>query len=142
MSEPKTRPGPQDPKAFVEAIVDPARRALCQALLDMMGRATQSPPVVWGGNIVGFGSYHCVYASGREGDWPRIGFAPRKREVVVYLIDGFADHAELLARLGRHKVGKSCLYLPRAEQVDLKVLEALIGASVRQMAQRHPAAGA
>lgn len=138
MAAPKTRPGALSAQGFVDALTDPVRRGHCQALLHMMARATGAAPVMWGASMVGFGTYHYQYASGREGDWFVVGFAPRKTELVVYLMDGFASHGELLARLGPHKTGKSCLYLRHFEQVDRDVLGQLIEASVQRMGLLYP----
>jgi hypothetical protein len=92
---------------------------------------------MWGGAIVGFGTYHYVYASGHGGDWPVVAFSPRKNDLTVYLMPGFEQHASLLQRLGRHKTGKSCLYLKRLADVDVDVLRQLIDASVAAMAPQR-----
>jgi hypothetical protein len=106
-------------------------------VLDLMREATGADPVMWGTSIVGFGRYRYRYNSGREGEWPIIGFSPRKNDLTLYLMDGFAGRDELLERLGKHKTGKSCLYLKRLSQVDLAVLRELIFQSVRAMADRR-----
>jgi hypothetical protein len=138
MSGIKTRPTRASPAAFFGSIADPVRRRQCRLVSGMMAEATGCRPVMWGQSIVGFGSYHYVYASGREGDWLLTGFSPRKSDLVVYLMDGFGNHAGLLAALGRHKRGKSCLYLRNLDEVDLKVLKRLITASVRNMRRKYP----
>ena len=106
-------------------------------LIALLSRVSGAAPVLWG-KIVGFGSYHYRYDSGREGDAPRIAFAPRKGQTVLYVMGGFPGHDALLARLGKHKTGTSCLYLKRLGDVDMGVLEALARASVAHMDQAYP----
>ncbi|HOX48840.1 MAG TPA: DUF1801 domain-containing protein [Spirochaetales bacterium] len=129
MKEPKTRKTEADPAAFVEAIPDEGRRRDAARLLELMVRVSGERPAMWGGSIVGFGRYAYRYASGREGEWFRIGFAPRARAMSLYLM-GLAYKGEelesLLARLGRHELGKGCLYLRRLEDADQAVLEELL----------------
>lgn len=122
-----TTPGTGDVDAFVRAIPDEAQRADAQALVGLMGEVSGEPPVLWGPSIVGFGQYHYRYDSGREGDSFPIGFSPRKGRTVLYLAHGLERHAELLARLGKHSTGASCLYLKRLADVDLDVLRELLG---------------
>lgn len=115
------------PDEFIAGVSDDRRRRDGQLLLDLMGRATGEQPAMWGSSIVGFGSYHYVYESGREGDTMVVGFSPRKAATVVYLMDGFEERTELLEQLGPHKVGKACLYLKQVDgAVDLAVLEELV----------------
>ena len=95
-------------------------------------------PAMWGGSIIGFGSYHYKYDSGREGDWFVTGFAPRKQNTVLYIMPGFANYQELLGSLGKYKTGKSCLYLNTLADVDLAVLAELVRRSVLEMQQRYP----
>ena len=136
----KTQPTDASVQAYLDAIPDPARRADCQQVCAMMSRLSGEPAVMWGPGIVGFGSYHYRYDSGREGNAPRIGFASRKSDLTLYTLGDFDEQAGLLDRLGRHKVGKSCLYLKRLADVDLAVLEALVEGSLRSMERRHPRA--
>jgi Domain of unknown function (DU1801) len=133
-SAPKTVPTKASVKAFIAAVDDPARRADCQALVKMMEKATGEKAVMWGEAIVGFGTYRYQYASGTTGDWPVVAFSPRKNDLTVYLMPGFEAQATLLARLGKHKTGKVCLYLKRLADIDLAVLQALIDQSVAAMA--------
>jgi hypothetical protein len=91
-----------------------------------MQKVTASKPVMWGASIVGFGTYHYVYASGREGDWMMMGFSPRKQNLTLYIMPGLAPYAALLRKLGPHSTGKSCLYIKRLEDLDLTVLEAIL----------------
>lgn len=94
---------------------------------------------MWGASMVGFGRYHYRYDSGREGEMFRVGFSPRKADLVVYLIDGFSEQAALLAKLGNHRTGRSCLYLKDLEAIDINVLETLISQSLATLAARYPA---
>ena len=135
----KTIATPVDPAAFIAALADPGQQADAGTLCALMSRLSGAPAMMWGPSIIGFGRYHYRYESGREGDACRIGFAPRKGQTVLYLLDGHADHAADLARLGRHKTGKACLYIRRLADIDLAVLEAMITRSLAWMAQRYPA---
>jgi hypothetical protein len=137
MAEAKTQPTTRDPRTFLEALDEP-RRSQCLTLLDLMERVSGQPAVMWGAAIVGFGSYHYVYASGRTGDWPRTGFSPRKQDLTVYIVDGFAGREGLLAALGKHKTGASCLYLKNLESIDLAALESLVRASLDHMETLYP----
>ncbi|MGI8561403.1 MAG: DUF1801 domain-containing protein [Luteimonas sp.] len=139
MSEPKTKPGKQSVAAFIKAVPDPQKRADSKTVLEMMRESTGCEPVLWGDSIVGFDRYRYKYESGREGEWPIVGFAPRKQALVLYIMPGFADCEDLLGKLGKHTTGKSCLYIKRLADVDLDVLDALIRASVAAMRERHPA---
>lgn len=134
----KTIATPVDPAAFIAAIADPGQQADARTLGVLMTRLTGAPAVMWGPSIIGFGRYHYRYESGREGEMCRIGFAPRKGQTVLYLMDGYAEHAADLALLGRHKTGKSCLYIRRLADIDLGVLETMIGRSLAWMAQKYP----
>lgn len=137
MSELKTQASNGDVQAFLAQAATPARLADCQQLLAMMQAATGQPPVLWGASIVGFGRYRYRYASGREGQWPLISFSPRKQDLALYLAPCaglFEIHAALLARLGRYKTGKACLYIKQLTDIDSAVLQQLIGASVAAMA--------
>ena len=128
MAEPKTRPTDIPLDAFLAQLDEP-RRADARALATMMQEVTGEPPVVWGGDIVGFGQYAQQYADGRRLPWPLLGFSPRARELSLYLMDGFAGREALLARLGRHRTGKSCLYLRRLSDASPEVLRRLLEAS-------------
>lgn len=139
MAELKTKPEDASVDAFIAAIEDEQKRADAEAILDMMAKATRAKPQMWGSSIVGFGSYHYVYASGREGDWFLVGFSPRKRSFSLYIMAGFDDYAELLGQLGKHKTGKSCLYINKLADVDTKVLRKLIRESVKHMRRKYKA---
>lgn len=131
MAELKTKPTTADPLAFINAIPDPDRRQDCIDLLEMMSAAGE-PPVMWGGSIIGFGSLHYRYASGRSGTWFRVGFASRKQALTLYLMLDLDQQGKRLAALGKHKRGKGCLYVKRLADIDRKVLRELINASLAQ----------
>jgi hypothetical protein len=127
-----------DPACFIAGLADPGRQGDAQLLCAMMERLSGHPATMWGPSIIGFGRYHYRYDSGREGEMCRIGFSARKDKSVLYMLDGFGDRAADLARLGRHKTGKSCLYIRRLADVDLAVLEGMITRSLAWMAQKYP----
>ncbi len=137
MSEPKTRPTDASVDDYLDEIEDETRRQDCRTLVRIMKKVTGAKPRMWGPSIVGFGTYHYKYASGREGDWPLTGFSSRKRELTLYIMAGFSRYDELMAKLGKHKTGKSCLYVKRLADVDLKVLERLVTASVKHVRSTH-----
>jgi Domain of unknown function (DU1801) len=142
-SEVRTVPTEADVHGFVAGVADDVRRRDAETLLDLMRRATGQPPVMWGPSIIGFGSYHYVYATGREGDAAAVGFSPRKWSTTVYLADGADAYGDELARLGPHSVGRSCLYLKDLSTVDLGVLEEVVRRSYTATTTRTwpPAAG-
>lgn len=137
MAKLKTRPTDGDVSAFLDSIGDVGRRQECHALVALMREVTGEEPRMWGDSIVGFGSYHFRYASGREGDWFLTGFSPRKRSLTLYVMAGFDRYEELMERLGKHKTGKSCLYVNRLDDVDRDVLTELVGRSVEHMRKRY-----
>ena len=126
MAEIKTKSTEVSVDAFLDAVNHPVRRADGQALRVMMERITGEPAVMWGPSIVGFGRYHYRYASGHEGDMCRIGYSPRSANLVLY-VGGFPDYEALLAKLGKHKTSKACLYVNKLADVDLDVLENIVG---------------
>ena len=138
MSDLKTRPTDASVEAFIDAVDHPRRREDARTLLKLMQRVTGDEPLMWGPSIVGYGSYHYRYASGQEGDWPIAGFSPRKQNLSIYIMPGFRGYDELLSRLGKHKTGKSCLYINKLADVDLDVLETLVRTSVEEMKRRYP----
>ena len=125
-------------EAFLARVEHPVRRRDAATLVQLMVRATGQPPRMWGSAIVGFGSYHYVYASGREGDMAAVGFSPRKAATTVYLADGFEGHGDDLARLGPHTLGKSCLYLKDLGAVDLDVLGTVVARSYATVSSWPP----
>ena len=134
MAELKTKPTQVDVLDFLGQLSDDQRRNDCLDVLELMKAATGADPRMWGASIVGFGRYQYRYESGRTGEWPVIGFSPRKNDLTLYIMPGFDRYESLLARLGKHKTGKSCLYLKRLSDVDLVVLKELIEESVKAMA--------
>ncbi len=133
---PKTRPTRASVPAFLAALPD-ARQADCRRLVTMMRQATGAAPKLWGTAIVGFAAYRQTYADGRSADWPVIAFSPRKSELVLYLMPGTGSAAPLLARLGKHRTGKACLYVESLADVDIAVLDALITRAVAGMEGRR-----
>ena len=133
MAKLKTQKTNASVSAFLKTIADDDRRKDCQTLVRIMKRAVGAEPKMWGSSIVGFGHYHYKYASGRENDWFLAGFSPRKQDLTLYIMAGFDRYDALMAKLGKHKTGKSCLYLKRLADVDVAALEDLIAASVKHM---------
>lgn len=133
MAELKTKPTNESVKDFLNRIPNHEKRQDSFAIAKMMEEITGYKPKMWGTSIVGFGTYHYKYASGREGDWPVTGFSPRKKDLTLYIMMGFEKHGELMKQLGKHSVGKSCLYIKRLADVHLPTLEKLIEVSVNQL---------
>lgn len=137
MAEPKTKPTKASVKAFLDTVTDEAKRQDCLTIMKIMKRATKAEPKMWGPSIVGFGSYHYKYASGREGDWPLTGFSPRKQALTLYITPGFKRYESLMQKLGKYRTGRSCLYVKKLTDVDLDVLEELVQQSVKHIAQAY-----
>ena len=133
MAEAKTKPTSESVEKFLNKVSDEERRADCFAVAKIMEEITGEKPKMWGPSIVGFGSYHYKYASGREGDWPITGFSPRKKDLTLYLMMGFEKYKDLLEKLGKHSGGKSCLYINRLSDVHVPTLKKLIKASVKDL---------
>lgn len=138
MAENKTRATDVDPAAFIAALPDPVRREDAEKLSAMMGRLSGYEPKMWGPTMIGFGTAHYRYESGCEGDMFRIGFAPRGRETVLYLAVDYDRLADQLARLGKHRAGKSCLYVKSLASVDESVLEEMIVSSIAYADRKYP----
>jgi hypothetical protein len=138
MAENKTKATDASVASYLAAIEDEARRRDCEALAKLMRKVTGQRAAMWGAGIVGFGSYHYRYDSGREGDMCVTGFSSRKADISVYLVAEGKGQQENLARLGRHKMAKSCLHIRRLSDVDLAVLERLIAESVAEVRRRYP----
>ena len=138
MSDLKTRPTDASVEAFLDAVDDGRRRSDARVVAGMMAEITGSTGVLWGSSIVGFGTYHYRYASGREGTFFETGFSPRKRALTLYVMAGFSEYEDLLGRLGRHTTGKSCLYVRRLADVDLDVLRNLLARSVAYVRAKYP----
>jgi hypothetical protein len=126
MAKNKTTETEASVDSYLAAITDEVRRNDCEALVKLMAKATKYPPKMWGSSIVGFGSYHYKYASGREGDSCLVGFSSRKSDISVYGLKAAPDHEALIAKLGKHKAGKGCLYIKTLSDIDLKVLQKLV----------------
>jgi hypothetical protein len=137
MADNKTKPTKQSVGAFIDALPDETRRADAKALVKLIQNATGEKPIIWGPSIIGFGSYHYTYESGREGDMPLACFSPRKAATVIYGMTGFNDSETLRAKLGKHTIVGSCLYIKKLADVDQKVLEALILQSIAAKHCRH-----
>ncbi|MEN3327242.1 MAG: hypothetical protein V7638_2049 [Acidobacteriota bacterium] len=133
MAEQKTKPTNQNVKEFLNEISEPERRADCFAVAQIMEGISGEKPKMWGPSIVGFGSYRYKYASGREGDWPMMGFSPRKKDLTLYIMIGFEKHADLMEKLGKHSTGKSCLYIKRLSDVHIPTLKKLIKIGLRDL---------
>ncbi len=133
MPENKTKPTTVKVADFLNRIPDARKRAEAFELLELMKKATKFEPVMWGPSIIGFGSYHYRYASGREGDAPLAGFSPRKQNLVVYITSGFERFNSLMKQLGPHSTGVSCLYLKKWAEIDKKVLSELVAESIQHV---------
>lgn len=130
MADNKTKPTKISVAAFIDAITDAGRRADAKALVKLMQKAAGEKPKIWGPSIIGFGSHHYVYDSGREGDMPLIAFSPRKAATVLYGMTGFDGSDVLMKKLGKHTRGKGCVYIKKLADVDQKVLEAMVAKAV------------
>ena len=133
MAELKTKATDKSVDKFINKIPDEERRQDCFAIAKMMEEITGQKPKMWGASIVGFGSYHYKYASGHEGDWPVIGFSPRKKDLTLYLMMGFEKHQDLMKQLGKHSTGKACLYIKRLSDIHVPTLKKLMKTSVKQL---------
>lgn len=133
MAELKTKRNKRSVREFLGAVKDVQRRKDSLAVARLMADATGLKAEMWGDSIVGFGSYHYKYASGQEGDWPLVGFSPRKQNLTIYIMPGFAEYTALLGTLGPHTTGRSCLYLKSLDQVHLPTLRKLVRQSTRHM---------
>ena len=130
MAELKTKQNEQSVEDFLGSVPDEKRRQDCFTVLELMKKVSGQEPKMWGANIIGFGNYKYKYASGREGEWFITGFSPRKQNLTLYIMSGFTRYNEFLAKLGKHKTGKSCLHINKLEDVNLSVLEEMIKNSV------------
>ena len=130
MAELKTKPTDESVEVYLNSIEKDTQRKDSFAILNMMRDVTKTEPVMWGSSIIGFGIYKYRYASGREAEWMKIGFAPRKRNLTLYIMDGFDQYDSLLSKLGKFRTGKACLYINKLEDVDLDVLREMVERSV------------
>jgi len=137
MTELKTHPNTSNVDAFINSIGDQKKQQDCHQLLKMMNEITGTSPVMWGDSIVGFGSYHYVYESGREGDWFLTGFSPRKQALTIYAMGGFGPDNQLLEKLGKYKKGVGCLYIKKLDDINLSELKILIVESIKTLKKRY-----
>ena len=138
MADLKTKATKASVTKFLRAITDERKKKDSFAILNLMAEVTKAEPVMWGTSIVGFGRYRYKYASGREGDWPLVGFSPRKQNLTLYIMSGFDGYDELMQKLGKYKTGKSCLYLKSLDDVHVPTLKKLIRLSVKHMRETNP----
>lgn len=136
MAKLKTTPTKASPTDFIAALDDEQKRLDSEWIMSTMQEVTGADPVMWGPSIIGYGDYHYVYNSGREGDWMEIGFSPRKANISIYLMSGVEGEASLLPKLGKHKIGKSCLYIKRLTDIDKDVLREMMVSSVTKIRKR------
>lgn len=137
MAENKTKATEASVEGYFDTIADASRRKDCEALARLMAKATKQPPRMWDSSIVGFGSYHYQYESGREGDMCLVGFSSRKGDITLYGLNAAPSHEELIPRLGKHKAGKGCLYVRNLRDIDLKVLEELVADAAAAKQRPH-----
>jgi hypothetical protein len=130
MAENKTQKTTASVTDFINTIPDEGKRQDSLTLLKLMEQVSGEKPTMWGANIIGFGDTHYKYASGREGDWFKVGFSPRKQNLTLYIMGGFPKHQALLEQLGRYKTGKSCLYINKLSDVNLDILKKIISQSL------------
>ncbi len=137
MSDLKTQANDGDVRAFLASVENEKRRQDAFKVLALMEEITGEKPTMWGTSIIGFGRYDYKYETGREGKWFKTGFSPRKQNLTLYLMSGFADYGKLMSQLGKHKTGKSCLYINKLEDIDMDVLRALVKQSVAHVSRTH-----
>ena len=130
MAELKTKKNEASVTKFLDGVKDEKKRQDSYTILKLMKQITKAEPKMWGTSMVGFGSYHYKYASGREGDWFVTGFSPRKQNLTLYIMSGISKYPDLLKKLGKFKIGKGCLYINKIEDIDIKTLKELIKQSV------------
>ena len=134
----KTKPTKASVADFIDAVADPKKREDARAVAALMAEITGAPAQMWGASIVGFGRYRYRYASGRKGEFFKAGFSPRKQALTLYIMPGFSKYGGLLEKLGRHRLGKSCLYIKRLADIDLEVLRELVTRSVEDIREKYP----
>ena len=138
MAKNKTVTNNEDVETFLSKIENNQKRIDAFELLELMRGITKERPKMWGKSIVGFGEYHYVYESGREGDMFITGFSPRKQDITIYIMTGFGKYKQKLIKLGKHRIGKSCLYIKKLENVDKGILKELITDSMHRMINKYP----
>ena len=137
MAKLKTQKTDASVEDYLNSVEDEKKRNDSFAILELMREVTGAEPAMWGTSIVGFGGYRYKYASSQEGEWPTVGFAPRKRNLTLYIMSGFDEYDSLLAKLGKYKTGKACLYINKLEDVDLPTLRELIKQSVAHVTESN-----
>jgi hypothetical protein len=137
MADLKTSPSSKPVEEFIRSINNKQQQEDSRVLLDLMGKVTSEKPVIWGESIVGFGSYHYVYKSGREGDWFLTGFSPRKQNMTVYIMEGLSAYDTELRNLGKCKNSVSCLYFKRLSDIDIDILESILRDSVEKLRTKY-----
>ena len=139
MAELKTKRNRKSAQKFLDGVTDSGRREDARKVMALMEEVTGEQPEMWGDSIVGFGTYRYEYESGRSGEWFLTGFSPRKANLTLYIMSGFSHYVELLGKLGKHKTGKSCLYINHLDNIDEKVLRRLVKESVAHIRRREKA---
>lgn len=134
----KTKPTKASVADFIDAVADPEKREDARAVAALMAEITSAPAQMWGASIVGFGRYRYRYASGRKGEFFETGFSPRKQALTLYIMPGFSEYGGLLEKLGRHSLGKSCLYIKHLADIDLEALRELVTRSVQAIREKYP----
>lgn len=137
MADLKTTVNKASVTAYLKSVDDEQKRKDCREVIALMREITGKRPKMWGASIIGFGSYHYRYRSGREGDWPLTGLSPRKQNLTIYIMPGFSRYASLMKKLGKYKTGKSCLYVKTLDDVDRGTLRQLIARSVADMKKMY-----
>ena len=137
MAELKTQPNDQRVEDFLNSVADDTKLQDSFTILELLKQETGLEPVMWGDSIIGFGTYHYKYASGRQGEWFLTGFSPRVRNLTLYIMSGFDEYDDLLNKLGKHSTGKSCLYIKQLADIDLEVLKELVDKSVQHMIETN-----
>ena len=138
MSDLKTKKNDASVIDFINSVEDEQKRQDCYEIMGIMKEITGEEPKMWGGSIVGFGSYHYKYNSGREGDWFLTGFSPRKQNLSLYIMSGFDQYGTMMAKLGKYKTGKSCLYIKQLADIDGNILKEMITNSVEMISKMYP----
>lgn len=137
MAERKTKKNDSSVKAFVDGVADERRRKDCRAAMKLLARATGKRPKMWGSSIIGYGTYSKEDPAGKSAEWPVVAVSPRKSDLTIYIMPGFERFSGLMGKLGKHRTGRSCLYIKRLSDVDLPTLEKLIQESVAEMKRRY-----
>jgi len=138
MTANKTTQNEDSVDEFLKKIEDPEKQKTSWQLLEIIKEISGKEPKMWGDYIIGFGKYHYKYATGREGDWMRIAFSPRKQNFSIYIMDGFDNHSELMEKLGKYKTGKSCLYINKLQDIDTNILKEIMKESLFNMEKLYP----